>query len=321
MVTAIIPTWNRRDLLEAVLGDLLAQTAPLKRIVVVDNGSTDGSEDVARKLGVDLIRWSENRGFARAVNAGVRAAMTDWVLVLNNDVRLPPDWMSTMEQAMLAHPDSGFFVSKLAQAGDGGLLDGSFDALSRSGFPWRCGAGRGDGPIWSEARQIQFAPMTAALIRKDLFDEAGFLEERFESYYEDIEFFLRCGLRGVSGWYHPAAVARHMGSATLGEWNRDTVFRLTRNHRYLVRIYFHELPRRPILVGQLLWVLLCVRHGRALACIRGWFAGGRPLEARRESVTRARIAQIVEDGDETIKTLQQATEFDWFWKTYFRWAG
>ncbi len=321
MVTAIIPTWNRRDLLEAVLADLAAQTPPIEKIIVIDNGSTDGSSELARARGAHVIRWHENRGFARAVNAGMQAATTPWILILNNDVQLPPDWLAAMLETAAKHPESQFFVSKLAQAGNAVELDGAFDALSRSGFAWRCGAGRPDGPIWSVPQAIQFAPLTAALVRRDLFEKIGPLNEQFESYYEDVDFFLRCGLAGVTGWYQPNAVARHVGSATLGGWNKDTVFRLTRNHRYLIRIYFHELPARPVLVGQLLWMLLCVRHGRGLAWIRGWLAGGRVIESRTMQVAHAKIAQIVNDGDNTILDLQKATGFDWFWKTYFRWAG
>lgn len=321
MVTAVIPTWNRRDLLEAVLADLLAQTLPAQRIVVVDNGSADDSAEVARRYGADVISWPENRGFAQAVNAGIQAATTDWVLILNNDVGLPPDWLETMLASASRHPDAAFFAPKLVQAADTSQLDGTFDALSRSGFAWRCGAGRPDGPAWSTGRQVQFVPLTAALIRRGLFDRIGLLEEQFESYYEDVEFFLRCGLQGVTGWYEPAAVARHVGSATLGEWNKDTVFRLTRNQRRLTRLYFHELPRGPIVAGQLLWILLCLRHGGALASIRGWLAGGQTAGVPCEPAQRARIARIVEDGDAMIRLLQQESGFDWFWKAYFRLTG
>ncbi len=315
MVTAVIPTWNRRDLLETILLDLRAQTAPPERIIVIENGSSDDSHAVGIASGAEVISWPENRGFAPAVNAGVRAASSEWVLIVNNDVRLPPDWLATMRAAADRHPEAAFIVPKLMQAGDPGQVDGTFDALSRSGFAWRCGSGRRDAPAWCTPGAVQFAPLTAVLVRRAVFEEVGFLEEAFESYYEDVEFFLRCALKDIRGWYEPVAIATHLGSATLGKWNKDTVFRISRNQRWLTRIYFHELPRKPVVAGQLLWCLLCLRHGCAWAFLRGWFAGSRGL---RRFPYPGDVARITAEGDAMIRRLQEETGFDWFWKAYFR---
>lgn len=320
MVTAIIPTWNRRDLLATALGDLRNQTEQPARIIVVDNGSTDDSVAVAESAGAEVVRLPENRGFAPAVNAGIRQASSKWVLILNNDVRLPQNWLATMLDSG-ERSGAAYVAPKLLQDSHPDLIDGTFDALSRSGFAWRCGNGRPDGPIWSKARPAQFVPLTATLVRRSVFEEAGFLEERNESYYEDVEFFLRCGLRGFSGQYEPAAVARHQGSATLGAWNKDTVFRISRNQRRLTRIYFQKLPVRAVVVGQLLWLLLALRHQCGSASIRGWLAGGRELGDGGIDVSPDVVRRIVTDSESTILEMQQATGFDWFWKTYFRWAG
>ncbi|MEO8025079.1 MAG: glycosyltransferase family 2 protein [Bryobacteraceae bacterium] len=321
-MTAVIPTWNRRELLASLLADLRAQNAPAERIIVVDNGSTDGSAEDAQAGGAEVIRWEENRGFAPAVNAGIRAASTQWVLILNNDIRLPPNWLQTVREAAERHPEADFLAPKLVEERNHRRIDGSFDAVARSGFAWRCGNGRADGPVWNEGRQIRFAPLTAVLVRRELFDRIGFLDERFESYYEDVEWFFRCAMQGISGWYEPAAVARHLGSATLGEWNKDTVFRLTRNQRYLVAIYFQELPRWPIVVGQLLWIMLAARHGCGSSAFRGWLAGRKlPPGPRPSGVRSETVENIVREGESTIRRLQEATGFDWYWKNYFRWTG
>src|SRR3954447_22900787 len=93
-VSAIIPTWNRADLLQIILENLRSQSEPPEQIIVVDNGSQDNSCDVARRFGTDLLAFPENRGFAVAVNEGIKRAIGDWILIVNNDVVLQRDWLA-----------------------------------------------------------------------------------------------------------------------------------------------------------------------------------------------------------------------------------
>ena len=85
-VTAVIPHWNRRELLAALLENLKQQTRPFDRIVVADNGSKDDSAALAEQAGAHVLRLGSNLGFAAAVNRAVRAENCDWVAILNNDV-------------------------------------------------------------------------------------------------------------------------------------------------------------------------------------------------------------------------------------------
>ena len=85
-VAAVIPTWNRRDLLATLLRNLAAQACPFTEIIVVDNGSEDDSVELAASVGARVLRMGSNLGFAAAVNRGVEAADAEWVAILNNDV-------------------------------------------------------------------------------------------------------------------------------------------------------------------------------------------------------------------------------------------
>src|SRR5579862_7375092 len=95
-VAAIIPHWTRRDLLPPLFQSLRAQTRPFDTILVVDNGSTDGSAEFAEDEGVQVLRLTENLGFAPAVNRGIAVVAADWVAILNNDVTLAPDWLECL---------------------------------------------------------------------------------------------------------------------------------------------------------------------------------------------------------------------------------
>src|ERR1700704_4091349 len=100
-VTVIIPTWNRRDLIEKILNQLRVQTAAIERIIVVDNGSSDDTAQVAAALGASVILLDRNAGFSSAVNRGIEATTSDWLAILNNDVEVTPNWLeSLLEPAM-----------------------------------------------------------------------------------------------------------------------------------------------------------------------------------------------------------------------------
>lgn len=317
-VTAVIPNWNRRDLLVRLLDDLQAQTVRMGRVIVVDNGSTDGSVAAAREHGAEAIALPVNRGFAAAVNEGIRAVSTEWVAILNNDVRLRPDWLEQLLRQ--AEADGVWFAAgKLLQEGNPEQLDGSFDLLSRAACAWRAGHGKRDQPAFSEAGAIHFAPMTAALFRRGLFEKVGLLDEAFESYLEDVEFGLRCALAGCTGVYAPKAVGTHAGSATLGQWNPETVRRIARNQLLLIaRHYPPDWIRQygwPVLVGQLLWGALAWKHGTGGAWLRGkqeGIAALRSSQRRPSPVLRA----VLEDGERRIRELQRQTGYDWFWRIY-----
>src|SRR3954451_12382955 len=99
-VTAVVPNWNGRDLLPLLLSGLAAQTLPPAEVILVDNGSTDDSIEIASGLGARVISLPGNLGFAAAVNRGVAAAQSEFVAVLNNDVTLGTDWLRTISSAM-----------------------------------------------------------------------------------------------------------------------------------------------------------------------------------------------------------------------------
>jgi GT2 family glycosyltransferase len=319
-VTAVVPHWNRRDLLQNLLESLDAQTRPFDETIIVDNGSTDDSAELAENTGAKVLRLGRNLGFAAAVNRGVEAARTDWIAILNNDVTLEPNWLEKLVEAA-SQERAWFATGKILRAGNPGLIDGTFDEISRGACASRCGSGKPDGPVWNQPRRIRIAPMTAAIFRKELFAELGELDESFGSYLEDIDFGLRCALAGKEGIYVPSAVAYHRGSATLGEWNKDTVSRIARNQVLLAAKHFQGQARWPILAGQLLWGLLAIRHGCTWAYVRGKLAGLREASARAGisvcEQARNKLAVVLEESEGNILALQRKTGFDSYWRAYF----
>jgi GT2 family glycosyltransferase len=322
-VTVVVPNWNRRDLLERLLGDLARQTHPIQEVVVADNGSTDGSAEMASAAGARVIQMGRNTGFSPAVNCGIRAARTPWLVIVNNDVEPAPDWLERLLEAA-GREGTWFATGKLLSAARRDTLDGAFDKISRGGCSWRAGHGRPDGPEWARPQEIRFVPFTAALFRAELFEQVGLLDERFESYLEDVDFGLRCAKKDYRGVYVPAAVAYHGGSATLGAWHPENVRRISRNQLLLVAKHFPKgwLWRYgwPVAVGQTLWGFVAIRHGAGLAFARGkmeafgQFRAVRATSAEHES---GDIGRILEESERELFRLQQRTGFDLYWRLYF----
>ncbi len=315
-VTVLIPHHNRRDLLARVIPALARQTAP-HRVLVIDNGSTDGSRELAASMNVELLTLPGNFGFAYAVNRGIESTHTDWVAVVNNDVVPEQDWLERLLNA-----DAPFACGKLLQEADPARLDGSFDLLATGGIAWRAGHGYpADDPEWSTPREIQFAPMTAALFRRDVFEKAGLLDETFESYLEDVDFGLRCALLGIRGRYVPEAVATHRGSATLGAWRKETVRLISRNQILLVKKHYPSrlVWRHACRIGggQALWGALAARHGCGIAWMSGKWQGLKGFRDRRVA-ENTKLDAILAESEAELLRLQHRHGPERFWRAY-RW--
>jgi GT2 family glycosyltransferase len=326
-ISAIVPVWNGRELLMRLLDTLDAQTETIGELLVVDNGSGDGAPEAARQRGARVIPMGRNAGFAAAVNRGIEESRGDWVAVLNSDVELAPDYLARLLAAAEAS-GAWFATGKILAAESEDRIDGTFDAICRGGTSWRVGNGRKDGAAFSEERRIWSPPFTAVLLRTEIFRRVGSLENRFESYLEDVDFGLRCAASEFDGIYVPGARAWHRGSASLGRWHPDTVRRMARNQLFLLaRHYPGNLLRRwfwPIAVAQVLWGGLALRHGAGFAWARGLWQGVRNFSRLRKTCTPCDgklLEALLRSNERVIHELQISTGFDTYWKVYFFLTG
>jgi GT2 family glycosyltransferase len=314
--TAIVPIHNRAQLLERLLDSIAGQTVPFAEIVVVDNGSTDGAGYLARDRGCRVIDMGGNAGFARAVNQGWNAAATEWVAILNSDVELDSRWLEFLSAGI---GDAAYATGIIFDATNRAAIDGTYDLVSRAACAWRAGHGE-PAPPASSRSTIAIAPATACIFRRDVLDRLNGFDERYGSYLEDVDLGLRCLRQGFAGVYVPAAVAYHHGSATLGRWNPQVVHLISRNQLLLVaRHYDRALFRScfwPIVAGQLLWGLVALRHGRALAWMAGKVEGLRDfrLEAQLSPQSSDRLREFLLASESEIR--RRAT--DPYWRWYFR---
>lgn len=320
-VSVVIPTWNQAPLVEKVLQSLKRQTISPFEIIVVDNGSRDETFFVAESHGAKVVALGENRGFAAAVNMGIEAAQGEWIFIVNNDVELDPHWLKHTLHAAI---EEGRAIAggKLLEANNPHRIDGTWDLVSASGCAWRCGGNTPDGELWNERKTGRLLSFTAVLIHRRVFQVAGLLDEAYGSYYEDVDFALRCALAGFTGVYEPKATATHLGSATLGGSARTTYF-VSRNQALLASKFgLTRLSRFRVIVGQGLFVLARLRQGGFFAALRGKWDGIRLKRGdARFACDQARLQAILSEQEEQICDYQTQIGWDLSWKIYFRMLG
>jgi hypothetical protein len=233
-MSIVIPTWNRRDLVAECLASLQRQTHPAREIIVVDDGSTDDTCAFLSKEYPDVrvVRLETNSGFCVAVNAGIRAATGDLIMLLNNDVTLAPD---CLEKLLLASETSNaaLFAPLVLFRDEPDVVYSAGDRQHVNGRPESIGF-RCKRDTFELLVRIFGVSGGAGLYRREVFERVGLLEERFVAYFEDSDLNFRARLAGFDAQLVPDAVAYHVGSASLGgkTWWRSR--QCWRNHALLV---------------------------------------------------------------------------------------
>lgn len=320
-VSVVIPTWNQAPLVEKILESLKRQTVSPVEIIVVDNGSRDETLLIAQSHGAKTIALGTNHGFAAAVNAGIEAAQTEWVFIVNNDVELDSRWL---EHTLQAATEEGSIIAggKLLQANDPRQIEGTWDLIAASGCAWRCGWNTPDGELWNKRRTGQLLSFTAILIHRRVFQTVGLLDETYGSYYEDVDFAIRCALAGFTGVYEPNATATHLGSATLGGSAKTSYF-VSRNQVLLASKFgLTRLSRSRVIIGQGLFLLARLRQGGFFAALRGKWDGIR-LKRGYASLAcdRKHLQTILSEQEKQIRDYQKQLGWDLSWKLYFLMLG
>jgi GT2 family glycosyltransferase len=239
-ISVVIVTWNGRRFLEPCLRALERQEGARAEVVLVDNGSTDGTTAFVRSAFPDvrIVRLEENRGFAGGNNAGAREARGDYLAFLNNDTEADPNWLAELRGGIDLSSGFSLVTSRIVYMHDPSVIDSAGDGLFRAGaaFKWH----HGERVETAERSAEVFGVCGAAcLMPKAVFDELGGFDSDFFASHEDVDLSYRARLRGYRCRYVPSAVVRHHGSATLGTISPFAVFHGQRNLEW---VYFKNTP-------------------------------------------------------------------------------
>lgn len=296
-LTAVVLNLDGRELLERMLPTLVSQD-PGARLIVLDDGSSDGSPEWVQQAypQVEVVRNAHNLGVARSFNRAVElAAGSDYLALLNNDLELEPGYLTTLVAVLDAHPEAASVAGKMRSVRDPARLDGAGDAFLWSSAATRRGYGELDEGQYDAPDEVFSACGGAAVYRMAAFEDVGPFDGDFFAYLEDIDWGFRAQLRGWTARYEPAAVVHHVGGATT---NRNAAFFGMLQRRNQLLIVVKDYPARAlalhlpkILLHHAGWLVASVRDGvlpghlRALAQVAAMLPA---TLAKRRAIQRRR---------------------------------
>jgi GT2 family glycosyltransferase len=280
-VAVVIPSWNSVALLPRCLDSVAAQGGCA--VMVVDNGSDDGTVELLRERGIPHLTLGSNLGFAVAVDRGVAASSAPFVLPLNADTELEPGCVAALVATLAADPALGGVAPRILQVeGEGrdvaaARLYSAGQALTADGRAVEVGAGEEQRPDALRGREVFGVCGAACLLRRELFDQLGGYDQSFFSFYEDVDLNVRARIDGWRFEYVPEAVVWHVGNASWlaeaprpGAWNA----RLVARNRLVTQARFMPLATLPRIAAVEAGALLrAARQGRFRATLRGKIEG------------------------------------------------
>lgn len=270
MLTFIVVNYNGEKYLKECLNSIINQTYRKLRVLVIDNGSTDGSRDILRNFEdyysrFEVIRNEENLGFAKAANQGIGMANTKFVALVNNDAFLERNWA---EEMLKAADDlrAGIFASKILF--EDGRINSAGHAIYRGLAVMERGFLEKDEGQFDEPCYVAGACAAAAMYRRSLFEDVGLFDEDYFMYNEDVDLSLRALIRGWKILYVPTAIAYHLHSASTGFLSDFSVYYNSRNWVWSV---VKNVPR-DLLLREFPYFILRNFSSMLFFCLRGNFA-------------------------------------------------
>lgn len=244
--SVVIPTMNGRAMLWHALRALTQQTCRTFEVIVVDNGSTDGTAEGLRHdwPDVHLIQLARNMGFAAAVNAGIARAQAPIIILLNNDTEPTPEWIAALIAPLESDASIGSCASRILRFTARDRIDSAGDRLGLVAS--QIGHGERDGTRFDVARDVISACAAAAAYRRDALVEIGGFDEWYFAYLEDVDVGVRLQFAGLRCRYVPDAIVYHHGSATARRTNALRLFLLLRNSW---AIFIRYMPLERLILG------------------------------------------------------------------------
>jgi GT2 family glycosyltransferase len=276
-VSVIILNWNGRKYLPECLDSLAAQAFRDFEVVLVDNGSSDGSAEFVREHypWVRLVDLPENTGFAAGNNRGLEEAGGELIVILNNDTRVVPDFLAELVRVAESDVGIGMVAAKMRNYYQPDRIDAIALKIGVNGLGYNIGVGETDAGQYDGTAAV-FGPCGgAALYRRAMLDETGFFDPEFFAYYEDFDLAWRGRLAGWGCAVAPRAVVYHVHSATSGEWSPFKVYQTHRNKWYVIiknwpaALLARYLPT--VLFVDAVSFCLALLRGRGMAGLRARF--------------------------------------------------
>ena len=245
--TVIIPNYNGIKFLRSCL-ETLRKDSALVPVIVVDNASTDGSEKIWQEFpGVKQIRNEKNLGFAAAVNQGILAADTEYVILLNNDIEVKTGFISTLEACLDGNDTTFSAQAQMRDLYHKEHLDGAGDYYCALGWAFAAGKGKKWDYRGNREKRIFSACAGAAIYRRERLISLGLFDEAHFAYFEDVDLGYRARIHGYVNRYVPEAVVYHAGSGASG--SRHNAFKVNLSSANSIYLIGKNMPLLQVLLN------------------------------------------------------------------------
>ena len=247
--TVIIPNFNGMKFIENCMMAMAKETSTDYQVIVVDNGSIDGSRQWIEENcpQVELIAMGENTGFCSAVNAGIKVAKTPYVILLNNDTEVEYGFVKALEDALEKEKKAFSVSAKMVDMNQADVLDGAGDLYCALGWAFALGKGKTVQDNYTKRAEIFSACGGAVIYKKAVLEEIGIFDDNHFAYLEDCDLGYRAQIFGYRNYYTPNAVVKHAGSGVSGSKHNE--FKVNLSSKNSVYLIYKNMPLLQILIN------------------------------------------------------------------------
>ena len=279
LTSVVIPNYNGIRYLKNCLLSLQKCEGEDFEVIVVDNGSTDGSDLLpdSLKLNVRLIKLNENTGFAHAVNVGIREAKGEYVILLNNDTEVESGFVRKLTETLKKNRKAFSASAMMVDMNNREVLDGAGDYYCALGWAFAYGKGKKTEEC-DKGRKIFSSCAGACIYDKAKLEITGLFDELHFAYLEDVDLGYRARIAGFDNIYEPAAVVYHAGSGFSG--SRYNEFKIKLSSRNSVYLILKNMPLLQLIInlpfivfGYLIKTLFFVLKGYGKVYLKGLLDG------------------------------------------------
>lgn len=240
LVSVIVLNYNAGELLLNCIESIKKSAYKNLEIIVVDNISTDKSQEICKEKYPDikLIQNDENFGYCEGNNIGIRKAVGDFIMILNPDTIIEPN---SINELIFAHEKlgEGLYQPKILSLNEKQVLQSTGNMLHVFGFGFAKDKGRNDEAVGEEIKKIGYASGTCLFTSRNVLDKVGLLDSFLFLYHDDLDLGWRASQIGINSYYVPKSKIYHVESYSL-KWSAKKFYWLERNRKYCLLTHYSK---------------------------------------------------------------------------------
>lgn len=240
LISIVILNYNANQLIIDCISSIFNSNYKNLEIILVDNNSTDGSHIQCKNkfASIKVIENNENLGYCEGNNVGLREVSGDFIVILNPDTVVTPNWIHELLSSFRKYGD-GLYQPKLLSTSDKNRINSAGNFIQLFGFGYSRGKGNLDSQTYSESKEIGYASGACLFTSKEILNKIGLFDKFLFAYHDDLELGWRAKQRGIKSFYIPTSIVYHAESFSFS-WSKKKFFLLERNRWYCLLTHYSK---------------------------------------------------------------------------------